>query len=474
MRILLLAMPDTVELIRSLVDCPNMGIVSLAGNLKGHDVRCLDLVGCRDLGSVVGKALRDFKPEMVGLSAMTFQFSTLLKTASLVKKVNPEILTAAGGYHVSLMFKELEQEENLPLDFMVRGEGELTFRELADSIASGRPEFNKIDGLSHKSPDGKWFHSPPRGLASLEDIEIPDRSSRLRDDFKIFGKLPWDILETSRGCVCSCNFCSIGKMYGKSFRKYPMERIERDWKAISKSKKAVFIVDDNIGLDKEHLMELCDLLNILNKQGTPRMHTIQLSAQTVAKYPDMVAKMGKAGFGMVFVGFETMNRRALKDVSKSSSPEINSEAAKILRANGIAIIAGCIFGFPDDDLAAISESFDAILELRPDIIFPQYLTPYPGTAIREEMEAAGLITSNDFSRYDGYTCNVRTKKISNRELRVALQKEILKSFFNPKLLIGNKVVTRFPSAVLPFMNNIYCLARNILKDQDCPRQKFVF
>lgn len=474
MRILLVAMPDSVGLINSLVQSPNMGIVSLAGNLKGHEVRCLDLVGCRDVGTPVRKALADFCPQIVGLSAMTFQFSTLLKTAALVRKLSPAILTAAGGYHVSLMFEELAKEDDLPLDFMIRGEGEATFRELADAIASGRPDFEKIRGLSHREDRGRWFHAPPRELAVLGNLEVPDRSSRLRDDFKIFGRLSWDVLETSRGCYCSCNFCSIGKMYGKTFRKYPMERIERDWKGVSKSKDAVFIVDDNVGLDRDHLMELCGLLGTLNRNVQQRSYIIQLSAQTIAASPDVIALMGKAGFKLVFVGFETMDMRALSGVSKPSSPELNREAARILRANGMTIVAGCIFGFPDDGIDSIRESFDAIIDLRPDIIYPQYLTPYPGTVLRGEMEAMGLIESNDFSRYDGYTCNVKTKKLSNSQLRRALQKEILKSFFNPKLLIGNRAVLKFPSLVLPFASNLISLARDIIKDQDPPRQKFIF
>jgi radical SAM superfamily enzyme YgiQ (UPF0313 family) len=471
MRILLIAMPDTVAIIDSLVASPNMGIVSLAGNLPGHEVKCLDLVGCRDCGQAVRNALREVRPQLVGLSAMTFQFASLLKTAALIRRVDPAILIVAGGYHASLMCEALTQDPALPLDFIVRGEGELTCRELADAIASGRENFAQIRGLSHRAADGTWSHAPSRELASLDEIAIPNRASRLRDDFRVFNTLPWDLLETSRGCVCACKFCSITQMYGKSFRTYPMRRIEADWKGLAPGKRAVFIVDDNIGLDKAHLEELCGLLSVINR-GRERLVIIQMSAATIAQSPELVAKMREAGFGAVFVGFEAMDRRALKEAGKPSNPEANRAAARILRANRIAIIAGCIFGFPDDDRAAVADGFRAIIDLRPDVLYPQYLTPYPGTELRAEMAAADLIDSHDFARYDGYTCNIRTRKLANAELRRAVQWEIMKTFMTPKLLWGNQFVGRHPGVVVPFAWNFLHTLGNIVLDRESPRRDF--
>lgn len=466
-------MPDTVAIIDSLVKSPNMGIVSLAGNLKGHEVKCLDLVGCRDCGKIIRNALREVRPQLVGLSAMTFQFASLLRAAALIKGLDPEIKTVAGGYHASLMFQELTQDRKLPLDFIVRGEGEITFRELADALDSKRGQLEDLHGLSHRTPDGTWFHAPARALASLDEIDIPNRASRLRDDFQVFGNLPWDLIETSRGCVCACKFCSITQMYGRSFRKYPMRRIEQDWQGLSPKKRGVFIVDDNIGLDQAHLEELCALLTMLNRRQE-RLLFIQMSASTIVQSPKLIEKMRQVGFKAVFVGFEAMDKRALQGTSKPSSPEVNREAARILRANRMMIIAGCIFGFPDDDGAAVADSFRAIIELRPDIIYPQYLTPYPGTVLRREMEECGLIDSNDFARYDGYTCNIRTRQLTNRELRIAVQREIIKSFFSPKLIWGNQALKQCPTAVFRFAANFFNLLGNFARNQDSPRQRFEF
>ena len=132
MRILLLAMPDTADVIDYFFRVPNLAIVSLAGNLSKHDVRVVDLVACKpDVGKALKGIVERFKPQLVGMSAMTFQFGTLLKIARLIRAWDTEIRLVAGGYHATLMADEIAATyEPVPLDYIVRGEGEETFGEL--------------------------------------------------------------------------------------------------------------------------------------------------------------------------------------------------------------------------------------------------------------------------------------------------------------------------------------------------------
>ncbi len=82
MRILLMAMPDTVDFVDNTTRIPNLALVSLAGNLPDHEVKVMDLVAYRPhIRQAVEEILASFRPQLVGLSAMTFQFDTLLKVA---------------------------------------------------------------------------------------------------------------------------------------------------------------------------------------------------------------------------------------------------------------------------------------------------------------------------------------------------------------------------------------------------------
>ncbi len=344
MNILLMSMPDTVDFLNLVTRIPSLAMASLAGSVTGHRVAVLDLVTVKPrVRQAMKDTLRSFAPDIVALSAMTFQFDTLLKAAELVRAHAPQARIVAGGYHATLMADELTRNgAELPLDFIVRGEGEQTFRELVDTLAEGGDEFSSIRGLSYRIPGG-FAHNPERELADLATLPLPDRAARMKGGFHFYG-LPLDAAETSRGCPYNCKFCSITHMYGKTFRPFPIERVVEDLRRIRRNgTKIVFFVDDNLTYDVEHFKRVCDAIvdNGLNDME----YIIQASAVGLANNPWLVDEMERANFRVVFVGFESMDPGALKGVKKPSSPEINIKAAELLRRkNMCVIVGGIIFG----------------------------------------------------------------------------------------------------------------------------------
>ena len=468
MNILLVSMPDTVPLINSMVSFPSIGITSLAGNLCGHNVKIVDLVVYgKNIRKPLQKAIDEHKPHIVGLSAMIFQFDTLLKVASFIKKNYPGIKIAAGGYHATLMYKEISSDEkqSANLDFLIRGEGEISFRYLADELGKENFALEKIKGLSFKQ--GKeWKHNDASILLDLSVIPIPARDARITQDFRMLGRknLRLDVFETSRGCPFNCKFCSITQMYGKTFRRFPISRIVEDIKNIKRlGFNGAFLADDNIIYDAEHFNNVCDA--IIDNKLNDMFYSVQVSAIGVAKNPELVKKMSRANFRLVFVGFESMIPSSLKDMTKPTNPEINIQAAKLLRQNGIAIVAGLIAGNPDDDYETVKKNFSLVRDLRPDVTYPQYLTPYPKTLLRDELLAAGLIVNKDnFSSYDGYTCNIRTSHLTQRKLFRALQIQMLKEFFDSRHLKDNWFLKTYPFSFFKKMvgYNFFRIILNIL------------
>jgi len=136
MNVLLFSMPDSFEHTPSFaMRFPNGALASLAGNVDAHhDVAVADLVlvqhavpqTVREL--VIAKA-----PDIVGLSVMTFQRKTAYKVIALVRALRPEAWIVVGGYDPSLA-PEAYEDPSLGVDFIVRGEGDLTFRELLRAI----------------------------------------------------------------------------------------------------------------------------------------------------------------------------------------------------------------------------------------------------------------------------------------------------------------------------------------------------
>ena len=118
--------------------------------------------------------------------------------------------------------------------------------------------------------------------------------------------------------------------------------------------------------------------------------------------------------------------------------------AKLLKENRIGIVAGIIAGYPDDTAETIRQRFDHFLALNPDMIYAQYLTPYPKTVLRDEMLKDGLVANvDDFTKYDGFTCNTRTRHLSQSELYRCLKRQALRAYLTPSLIFQNYFIRNY-------------------------------
>ena len=444
MKILLLAMPDTTSCLDYFARIPNLALVSLAGNLPGHDVRVLDLATCKNaIKKKITEILDGLQPRLVGLSAMTFQLDTLLHIARFIRRCYPETLIAAGGYGLTLMPEEQASEKSLPLDFVVRGEGEKTFRLLVEELEKPSPDLEKITGLSYQRGN-EWVHNTPGEPADLGSLSLPKRDARLSKRFSLFG-FPIDVAETSRGCRHNCTFCSITRMYGRSFRTFPTDRIIQDLKAIrALGTKHVFFIDDNITFNPEHVKDVCEA--ILRNNLHDMVFMTQASAVSIVRNPQMLEMMSRAHFRIIIVGFESMDSKALLSIQKPSDPGVNREAVRLLRNCKMAVIAACMYGYPDDNRDSVARQFRLFKDLQPDLFYNQFLTPYPGTRIREELMGQGLIVNGDhFKLYDGFTCNIKTRHLSCEELFTIVRWQGLKVHLShPLLMLKSRFLRKAP------------------------------
>src|SRR5262249_3449170 len=179
---------------------PNGALASLAGNIDAHHkVAVADLILVqRRVRDTVQRLVRETEPDVVGLSVMTFQRRTALQIIELIRTLRPNVRVVVGGYDPTLATTAYEKTEGI--DFIVRGEGEITFRELLRAMESGRDEYAQIAGLSFRCGNG-FHHNPDRPVSSLtgDEIRPPRRTDRVLTGYTMLGRQV-DIVETSRGC----------------------------------------------------------------------------------------------------------------------------------------------------------------------------------------------------------------------------------------------------------------------------------
>jgi radical SAM superfamily enzyme YgiQ (UPF0313 family) len=285
-------MPDTVPQFSAKTwRAPNLAISSIAGNIQAHhEVVLADLVLKRkNLLSSIKKTVEEYHPDMVGLSAMTFQFNTALRIAEFIKSLHRDIKIAIGGYHATLMYEEIaSSDDGKPFDYIIRGEGEKTFGDMLDAI-EGKQRYEDIPGLSYRC-NGGFLHNPPRPLEHLDTLQLPHRDARMWSGYLFSGK-KLDMVETSRGCAMTCNFCSMNRMYGRTFRTYNFERVMLDLANAKKfGAKYIAFADDNITLNVKRFESLCDA--IVASGHNDLRYIVQASTTGIASSPVLAQKMG--------------------------------------------------------------------------------------------------------------------------------------------------------------------------------------
>ena len=340
-----------------------------------------------------------------------------------IKQWRPEVTVVVGGYDPSLA-PEPYMESGSGVDFIIRGEGDITFRELVRALEN-KTSLDRIAGLSYYA-EGPWKHNPDRSVHTLDDgeIRLPNRDARAIHGYTFLGKQV-DVIETSRGCTFDCSFCSIIEMRGRNFHTYSFDRVLADIRdAREHGAGAIFIVDDNITLNVHRFEALCRA--IIEAKLNDIEYLVQAMTSAIANHGATLAPlMSQAGFRYVFLGIENILegdlkflRASAKNTARDHGKNIGNatlQAITYIHQNGMHVVGGLIVGSPDDT----RESIEANLEFARHYVdwpYIQHPTPYPRTPMTKDFREQGLVTIDRVEEYDGTTAVVRTKSMPSEEI----------------------------------------------------------
>lgn len=408
---------------------PPLGVMYLASYVKnhGHGVEILDLNVTKN-GSRI-----DFSPyDLVGISSDTPRINDAMHLARSAKEAGKPVVM--GGSHPT--FQDEEILSTGWVDFIVRGEGEITFLDLVTALEGRRKEdLGKVSGISHIDEAGKMIRTgTPRFVDDLDDLPYPSRDLVGLEKYRhltLSGR-PMTSILTSRGCPYDCSFCSANKIVGRTWRARKPVLIADEMEDVMEDYPftAFCLVDDNFTLSVKRVDELCD--EIIERKLGIRWWCMS-RCDLLAKNEQLVEKMATAGCDTVFLGLESGSQRSLENYHKRSSVEIGEKAVSILRKHGIDTHASFIIGDVEETYDDIQKTLEYALDLDPFVVQFSIMTPYPGTKLFEDIKKR--IYEKDWTRFDGTHGVFHTNNFAPGELEKIL-KDIYKKFYlRPRRLL---------------------------------------
>lgn len=309
----------------------------------------------------------ELEVDLVGLTAMTAMAPRAYEIAARFRQRG--IPVVMGGIHASTLPGEAVQH----VDAVVAGEAELTWPLLLDDFEHGRL---------------KQLYRSPGLLPDLSRIPIPRRSL-----FKQGAYLLTNTIQTTRGCPFDCDFCTVTKFYGQTYRTRPLESVLREIDALKG--KTVLFVDDNIVGNPGYAQRLFKALIPY------KLRWIGQSSLTIARNDELLDLAAASGCQGLFIGFESLSPENLASVKKGKVNRVGEyeQAIKRIHSRGIGIEGAFIFGFDYDDQGVFQRTVAFAQRMRLEAAQFGILTPFPGTPLRSVMEKAGRICDHDWSKY---------------------------------------------------------------------------
>ncbi|MCK5113246.1 MAG: B12-binding domain-containing radical SAM protein [Phycisphaerae bacterium] len=332
-----------------------------------------------------------------------------------IRSVPPHILTLVGGRHAT------ENPEywlsTFPnVDAIIRGDGEEAVEEFCQSMP-----FEQIGGLSFRK-DGKICHNPINSSASVKDF-YPNRGLR-RYTYELCVEnvstgLAIDTVAASRGCPYNCKFCSFNRNPWGEKRKWSGRSPESVVDELAEIKAPIVgFMDDLFTYDMDRVEQICDLLLA---RGIKKIYFFNARLE-IAKRPDVLKKMKRAGFAMVLLGIESTQDKTLKSMGKGFNTAKIREYFKILRNCGMILHGYFILGNIGESENEMKQIVPFAHELGVDTLGLSMLRVSPHTGLEE-------LVKNNPGYHIAESGKIYSDHCSMKQLR-QLRRHLNRSFYS--------------------------------------------
>jgi anaerobic magnesium-protoporphyrin IX monomethyl ester cyclase len=359
---------------------PQVSLAQLAAMLHpDYSVEVVDAIAERMRWEEFQQLLRDKQPRYYVTQVTAPTLTNDMYGTFLARSLGAK--TIALGTHVTPMTRET-MGPFPSLDFVLRGEPELTLRELIDTLeevetrGEGAVDLGHLQGLAWRRDEQIVVNADRPFIPNLDGLPLPMHHLLPLDKYRIpMLKGPYTFVVTSRGCPGGCRFCIKHVSYQYSVRvRSPENIMEELWLLKGLGIHNIHMYTDLFTVDRQQVMELC---NLILKEGLKIRWTCNSRVDFVDE--EMLQLMGKSGCWMISWGIESANEEILRRARKGISLEKVERALRWSKAAGIKNWGYFIIGLPGETEETIQQTIDFSKKLPLDLALFHIAAPYPGT-----------------------------------------------------------------------------------------------
>lgn len=321
--------------------------------------------------------------DLVGISVLTMAAPRAYEIARVFRERGVRVVL--GGIHPTL----LPEEAGRHADAIVVGEAEGVWQQLLMDFRKGRMR--------------RVYRRSDRPV--LENLPTPRW-----DLVKKSAYVTTNVVQSSRGCPYRCNFCSIWRTFGKTYRHRPISDVIGEIRSFRG--KLVGFADADVAGNPAYAEALFRALEPCGK------YWVSDAGIRIAKHDRLLELAAKSGCKVLYIGFESLSRDGLKDAGKTQNLAMSyRDLIDRMHQHGIMVGAGFIFGLDTDGKDVFERTVAFAIDSRVDMADFHVVCPYPDTEIFARFQSEGRILETDWSKYSKYNVVYRPKRMSPEELQ---------------------------------------------------------
>ena len=361
------------------------------------------------------------RADLICFSTYVWNVEYIKELAYIIKEAKNNIKILCGGPEVSFEIEKFMK--NAPfVDYVIFGEGELTFRGFLNEYTKKHPEFDSVNGLAFrdcKNNDKIIINQQREPISNLDIINYPYEKNENFEDKIIY-------YESSRGCPFSCSFCMSS--IDKKMRTFSMDRVKRDLSILLNTKaRQIKFVDRTFNADYKRSMEIIDFITEHNKNNMT-IH-FEITADIINdEFLSYVTKLPVNMFQFE-IGVQSLNELTLYEINRHMDIEkLFRVVEEIINGKNIHVHLDLIAGLPYEDYNSFKKSFDGIHKLHGEKIQLGFLKVLKGTKIYGDIEKHQI----KYRKVSPYEV-ISTKYISAEELlKLKNIEELIDKYYNEK------------------------------------------